>query len=179
MASLNKVQLIGNAGKDPEIRYSPSGMAICHLSLATSSKRKDQNGEMIETTEWHRLVFFDKLAEIIGQYITKGSTIYVEGRLKYGKYQDKDGVEKYTTDIVVDQMQMLGGRDGGGQQGGGQQAPQQRQQAPQQAPQRQQGNGGPQYANSNGNGQQRQQPTRNAPPQNQCGFDDMDDDIPF
>lgn len=112
MASVNKVILLGNCGKDPEVRYLPSGSAVATVSLATTSKRKDKNtGEYIEETQWHRLQAFDKLAEIFGEYVKKGSPIYVEGRIKYGKYTDKDGVERNTTDIVVDSMQLLGSRE--------------------------------------------------------------------
>lgn len=114
MASLNKVHLIGNCGKDPEIRYLPSGKAAANISIATTSKRKDKNtGETIETTEWHRVIFFDKLAEIVGEYVKKGSPLYVEGRLKYGKFTTKEGHEQYTCDIVADSMQLLGGRPSG------------------------------------------------------------------
>jgi single-strand DNA-binding protein len=112
VAAVNKVILVGNVGKEPEIRSTQSGDSICNLSLATTSKRKDKaSGESIEDTQWHRLVFFGKLAEIAGQYVTKGSSLYVEGTLKYGKYTDKTtGVERYTTDIMVSEMQMLGGK---------------------------------------------------------------------
>ena len=112
MASVNRVFLLGNCGRDPEVRYLPSGMAIANISIATSSKRKDKNtGETIEETQWHRVQFFDKLAGIVGEYVRKGSQIYVEGRLKYGKYTDKDGTEKHTCDIVADSMQLLGSRE--------------------------------------------------------------------
>lgn len=161
MASVNKVTLIGNAGRDAEVRYSPQGMAIANVSLATTSKRKDkQSGEVVEDTQWHRVTFYDKLAEIAGEYVKKGKSIYVEGRLKYGKFTDKDGIERNTTDIVAEQMQLLGGRDDGGSQ----QQPRQQQGAPRQtAPQ------GRQSA-----------PPRQAPQQRTgTGFDDMDDSIPF
>jgi single-strand DNA-binding protein len=109
MSSVNKVILMGNCGKDPEIRYLPSGAAVATLSLATSSKRKDKaTGEMVEDTQWHRLNFFDRLAEICGEYVKKGSKIYIEGRLRYGKYTDKDGIERNTVDIMVTEMQLLG-----------------------------------------------------------------------
>lgn len=111
MASLNKVQIIGNLGRDPETRFTADGGAIASLSLATTSAWKDKNtGEKKEETEWHRCVFYGKLAEIVGQYAKKGGSLYVEGRLKTRKWTDKDGVEKYTTEIVCDQMQLLGGR---------------------------------------------------------------------
>jgi single-strand DNA-binding protein len=117
MASLNKVQLIGNCGKDPELRYSTQGKAICNVSLATSSSWKDKNsGERMEETEWHRVVFFDRLAEIAGEYIKKGRSVYVEGRLKTRKWTDKDGVEKYSTEVMADQLQLLGGKEEGSAQ---------------------------------------------------------------
>jgi single-strand DNA-binding protein len=124
MASVNKVILIGNLGRDPEVRYAPSGSAICNVTLATSRQWKDKtSGEKQEETEWHRVVFYDRLAEIAGEYLKKGRPVYVEGRLKTRKWTDKDGVEKYTTEIVADQMQLLGSRegmgDGGGEGGGG------------------------------------------------------------
>ena len=108
MASVNKTILIGAVGRDPEVRYSASGKAIANLSIATSQKRKDkQTGEYIEDTQWHRLKFFDKLAEIVGEYVKKGSTIYVEGQIKYGKFTNKDGMEISTVDIVCDEMTIL------------------------------------------------------------------------
>ena len=118
MASVNKVILVGNLGKDPEVRYLPSGDAVANITLATSSKYKNKTGEMVEETEWHRVTFFGKLAEIVGQYLKKGRSVYVEGRIKTRKYTDKDGVEKYATEIVADRMQLLGGREGGGGSGG-------------------------------------------------------------
>jgi single-strand DNA-binding protein len=115
MASVNKVIIVGNLGRDPEIRYMPSGDAIANIAVATSYKSKDRNtGEQKEVTEWHRISFFGRLAEIVGQYLKKGSSVYVEGRLQTRKYTDKDGIEKYATDIVAEQMQMLGGRQGMG-----------------------------------------------------------------
>lgn len=109
MASLNKVQIIGNLGRDPEIRYMPSGDAIANIAVATSYKTKDKNtGEQKEYTEWHRISFFGRLAEIVGQYLQKGSSVYVEGRLQTRKYTDKDGIEKYATEIIAENMQMLG-----------------------------------------------------------------------
>ena len=155
MASVNKVILVGNCGRDPEIRYLPSGQAVANVSVATSSRRKDRtSGEMIDDTQWHRVTFYDRLAEIAGEYVKKGRPIYVEGRLKYGSYTDKaTGVEKNTVDIIATELQLLGGREGMGApagEGGG--APQ-RSAAPAAAPQ------------------------RGAPAKS--GFDDMDDDIPF
>jgi len=114
MASVNKVILVGNLGKDPDVRYMPSGDAITNITMATTDSWKDKNGEKQEKTEWHRVVFFNKLAEIAGEYLKKGSQIYVEGRLQTRKWQDKDGQDRYTTEIVADRMQMLGSRGGGG-----------------------------------------------------------------
>ena len=166
MASVNKVIIVGNLGRDPEIRYMPSGDAIANIAVATSYKSKDrQTGEQKELTEWHRISFFGRLAEIVGQYLKKGSSVYVEGRLQTRKYTDKDGIERYATDIIAENMQMLGGRQGmggGDSMGGGMDddgyEPQQRP-APRQAP--------PAPA-------ARPQPQRPAP-----NFSDMDDDIPF
>ena len=115
MASVNKVIIVGNLGRDPEIRYMPSGDAIANIAVATSYKSKDRNtGEQKELTEWHRISFFGRLAEIVGQYLKKGSSVYVEGRLQTRKYTDKDGIERYATDIIAENMQMLGGRQGMG-----------------------------------------------------------------
>ena len=152
MASVNKVQLIGNVGKDPEVRYLASGAAVANLSLATTSKRKDKNtGESIEDTQWPRLVFHERLAEIAGEFVRKGSPIFIEGRIKYGKYTDKNGVEKYTTDIVVSELQLLGSRQDRPE---GQQAPANR---PAAQPQRQ-----------------------DQPATSDSGFDDFDsEEIPF
>ena len=158
MASVNKVILMGNCGRDPEVRYLPSGQAVANVSIATSTKRKDKNsGETIEDTQWHRITFYDRLAEIAGEYVKKGRPIYVEGRLKYGTYTDKTtGVEKNTVDIIATELQLLGGREGmGGPSGdGGARAPA-RSAAPA-AP---------------------SAPRTAAPAKS--GFDDMDDDIPF
>jgi single-strand DNA-binding protein len=163
MASVNKVILIGNCGRDPEIRYLPSGQAVANISIATTSRRKDRtSGETVEDTQWHRVTFYDRLAEIAGEYVKKGRPIYVEGRLKYGKYTDQAGVEKNTVDIIATEMQLLGGREGmggpsGGDEDGG--APARR---PAAAP----------------------RPAASAPASRPAakpasGFDDMDDDIPF
>lgn len=160
MASVNKVILLGNCGRDPELRYLPSGQAVANVSIATSQRRKNKTtGETIEDTQWHRITFYERLAEIVGEYVKKGSSIYIEGRLKYGSY-DKDGVTHYTTDIVATEMQMLGGRDdsGGGAGGSQPQAARRPASAPRQAP----------PANS-----------PPAAPRPASGFDDMDDDIPF
>ena len=167
MASVNKVILIGNCGRDPEVRYMPSGQAVANVSIATSSRRKDRtSGELVEDTQWHRVTFYERLAEIAGEYVKKGRPIYVEGRLKYGKYTDQSGVEKNTVDIIATELQLLGGREGmgGPGEGGGQSyvggapapAPAPRAAAPSAAP--------------------RQAPSQ-APAAS--GFDDMDDDIPF
>ncbi len=115
MASVNKVILIGNLGKDPEIRYAPSGGAICNVRLATTRSWKDKaSGERKEETEWHSVVFYDRLAEIAGEYLKKGRSVYVEGRLKTRKWQDKDGQDRYTTEVIANEMQLLGNREGGG-----------------------------------------------------------------
>lgn len=164
MASVNKVILVGNLGRDPEVRYSPDGAAICNVSIATTSNWKDKNsGERREETEWHRVVFYNRLAEIAGEYLKKGRPVYVEGRLKTRKWQNKEGVDQYTTEIVADQMQMLGGRDGGdggmgGGMGGGESQGAPRASAPARAP-------------------QAQRPA--APAAGGANLADMDDDIPF
>jgi single-strand DNA-binding protein len=118
MASVNKVILIGNLGRDPETRYTIGGDAVTTLNIATSEQWKDKSGEKQERTEWHRVVLFARLAEIAGEYLKKGRSVYIEGRLQTRKYTDKDGVEKYSTEIVADRMQLLGGREGGGASGG-------------------------------------------------------------
>ena len=111
---VNKVILVGNLGRDPEVRYSPSGAAIANVTIATSEGWKDkQTGEMQERTEWHRVVFFSRLAEIAGEYLRKGSQIYIEGRLQTRKWQDKEGQDRYTTEVVANELQMLGSRGGG------------------------------------------------------------------
>jgi single-strand DNA-binding protein len=115
MASVNKVILVGNLGRDPETRYSPDGAAITNVTIATSDRWKDKaSGEMREATEWHRVVFFGRLAEIAGEYLKKGRPVYVEGKLRTRKWTDKDGHERYTTEVVADNMQMLGSREGAG-----------------------------------------------------------------
>lgn len=182
---VNKVILVGNLGNDPEVRYMPNGNAVANLSLATSESWKDQQGQMQERTEWHKLTMYRRLAEVAGEYLRKGSQIYVEGKLQTRKWQDQQGQDRYTTEIIVDQMQMLGGRmqDGGGQganqggyQGGGQGGYQNR---PQNAPQQ----GGGQGYGSGNQGQQGRpnqggQPNQNTPPMAEPDFD-FDDDIPF
>ena len=123
MASVNKVILVGNCGRDAEVRYMPSGQPVANVSLATTSRRKDKSsGEMIDDTQWHRITFYERLAEIAGEYIKKGTPLYVEGRLKYGKYTDQAGVERNTVDIIATELQLLGSREGrgsGGNEGGG------------------------------------------------------------
>lgn len=199
---LNQVQIIGRLGQDPEVR-EVQGNLVANFSIATTEKWKDKNsGEPMEHTEWHRVAVWGRLAEIVEQYVFKGSLIYISGKLKTSKYTDANGVEKYSTTIDADTMKMLDGRPGGQGEQGGQQGNQQRQ-APQQGQQRQPQGG--QQRQPQGGGQQRQQPQNNqqsnrqAPPQrsnqtnNQSrqqpqrqaapagggGFDDMDDDIPF
>ncbi len=120
MASVNKVILIGNLGRDPETRYAPSGGAICNVRIATTRNWKDKaTGEKREETEWHSVVFYDRLAEIAGEYLKKGRPVYVEGRLKTRKWQDKEGQDRYTTEIIATEMQLLGSREGGGGGAGG------------------------------------------------------------
>ncbi len=159
MASVNKVIIVGNLGRDPETRYMPSGDAMTTIAVATTDSWKDKtSGEKKEQTEWHRITFFGKLAEIAGQYLKKGSQVYVEGSLRTRKYTDKDGVEKYSTDIKADTMQMLGSRQGAG---GG--APMDDEYGSAPAPRQ----------NTNQNAAPRPAPK---PASN---FNDMDDDIPF
>src|SRR5687768_13351528 len=115
MASVNKVIVIGNLGRDPEVRYTPSGSAVCNVSVATTRTWKNkESGDKQEETEWHRVVFYDRLAEIAGEYLKKGRPVYVEGRLKTRKWQDKEGKDTYTTEIIAEQMQLLGSREGMG-----------------------------------------------------------------
>ncbi|HTP72721.1 MAG TPA: single-stranded DNA-binding protein [Burkholderiaceae bacterium] len=155
MASVNKVIVIGNLGRDPEVRYTPSGAAVCNVSIATTRNWKNRDsGEKQEETEWHRVVFYDRLAEIAGEYLKKGRSVYVEGRLKTRKWQDKEGKDNYTTEIIAEQMQMLGSREGMG------------------------------GANADDHAEPRSAPAPRAPAakpaaKSSTGFDDMDDDIPF
>ena len=121
MASLNKVMLIGNLGKDPEVRYTAGGTAVASFSLATSEKFKGKDGQWEEKTEWHNITLWARLAEIAGEYLSKGKTVYIEGRLQTRKWTDKDGRDRYTTEIVGEKMQMLSGKGEGGSQGGGNQ----------------------------------------------------------
>lgn len=162
---VNKVILIGNCGGDPETRYMPSGGAVTNITLATSETWKDkQTGQPQERTEWHRVVFFNRLAEIAGEYLRKGSKVYIEGSLRTRKWQGQDGQDRYTTEIVASEMQMLDSRggSGGGEGGQGYGNYNQQNQAP--APRQQQAPARP-------------QPSQDAPPAGQ--FDDFDDDIPF
>ena len=167
MASINKVILIGNLGRDPEVRYTPNGAAICNVTIATSRNWKDKtSGEKVEETEWHRVVFYDRLAEIAGEYLKKGRSVYVEGRLKTRKWQDKEGKDNYTTEVIADNMQMLGSREGmgGGAEEGG----------------RSSGYGGERGASGAAERPARPAPAaKPAPQKSATGFDDMDDDIPF
>ena len=163
MASVNKVILVGNLGRDPEMRYMPSGDALASFSIATTDNWKDKNGQKQERTEWHRISMFGKLAEIAGEYLKKGSSVYIEGRLQTRKWQDKEGNERQTTEVVADRMQMLGGRSGantyevmddeGAADASRQSAPSSSS-APRQAPAAKPAGGG-------------------------SGFDDFEDDIPF
>ena len=173
MASVNKVIVLGNLGRDPEVRYTPNGSAVCNLRIATTRNWKSKDsGEKMEETEWHSVVLYDRQAEIAGEYLKKGRSVYIEGRLKTRKWQDKEGVDRYTTEIVADSMQLLGGREGGGGGGGGADD---------------EGGGG-------GYSERSAAPQRSAPasrPASQAsnrpapqkpastGFDNMDDDIPF
>ena len=156
MASVNKAIIVGNLGKDPEVRYTASGEAICNITVATSDTWKDKaTGEKKEATEWHRISFFGKLAEIAGQYLKKGSQVYVEGSIRTRKWTDKEGQERYTTEIEASEMQMLGGRQSAGSSGG----------------------------EAEYGGSMPSQPaapaSRGAAPKKGPSFDDMDDDIPF
>ena len=174
MASVNKVIVLGNLGKDPEVRYTPNGNAVCNLRIATTRNWKNKDsGEKMEETEWHSVVLYDRQAEIAGEYLKKGRPVYVEGRLKTRKWTDKEGLERYTTEIVADSMQLLGGREGAG------------------------GGGAEEEGSSSGGGgggytERSAPPQRAAPaarpaaapasrpaPKAATGFDNMDDDIPF
>ena len=117
MASLNRVELIGNLGRDPEIRYTPGGTAVASFSLATSEKVKTKNGDLETRTEWHNIVLYARLAEVEGEYLTKGKSVYLDGKLKTRKWQDRDGKDRYTTEIIGEKLLMLGGRNGGGSEG--------------------------------------------------------------
>ena len=187
---VNKVILIGNLGNDPDVRFTPNGSAVANLSVATSESWTDKNtGQRQDRTEWHRVVVFGKLAEICQQYLRKGSKVYLEGKLQTRKWQDQNGQDRYSTEVVIDsfsgQMQMLDSRqDGAGMgvpMGGGyqqqQQAPAQQQAPQQQAPQQQPYSAPQQQSPAPAQQQQQQQPQ--AAPQPAAAFDDFDDDIPF
>jgi single-strand DNA-binding protein len=169
MASVNKVIIVGNLGRDPEVRYTPNGNAVCNVTVATSRQWKNkESGEKQEETEWHRVVFYDRLAEIAGEYLKKGRSIYVEGRLKTRKWQDKEGKDQYTTEVIAMEMQMLGSREG---MGGGASS---------------EDRGGEDYAGGGGGGGGQRsapaaRPAANRPAASKpaTGFDNMDDDIPF
>ena len=183
MASVNKVILVGNLGADPEVRYLPSGDAVANVRLATTDRYKDKaSGDFKEMTEWHRIAFFGRLAEIVSEYLKKGSSIYVEGRIRTRKWQGQDGQDRYSTEIVADQMQMLGGRNSGGRgEGSGhggdddfEQGTRRQPAAPASRP-----------AASRPPASNPVRPQHSAPPPAQTqsygggGFDEMDDDIPF
>lgn len=157
MASVNKVILVGNLGRAPEVRYSPDGAAICNMSIATTSSWKDKaSGEKREETEWHRVVMYNRLAEIAGEYLKKGRSVYIEGRLKTRKWQDKDtGADRYSTEVVADQMQMLGGRESNDHGGHAADAP------------------------DGADSKPRRRPAPSAPQSSSAGAAGMDDDIPF
>ena len=152
MASVNKVILIGNLGKDPETRYMSNGEAVTNITLATTDTWKDRNGEKQEKTEWHRVTFYRKLAEIAGEYLKKGRPVYVEGRLETRKWTDKSGADRYTTEIIANEMKMLGSRSGSGSFDG---------------------------PDSNENDSSSNSSNKPSAAKNNGGFDDMDDDIPF
>jgi single-strand DNA-binding protein len=162
MASVNKVIVLGNLGKDPEVRYTPNGNAVCNLRIATTRNWKDKStGDKVEETEWHSVVLYDRQAEIAGEYLRKGRSVYIEGRLKTRKWQDKEGADRYTTEIVADSMQLLGGRDDSG--GGG---------------------GGDTERGERGERSERPAPAARPAPtkpaaKTSTSFDNMDDDIPF
>ncbi|MGJ7567494.1 single-stranded DNA-binding protein [Variovorax sp. GB1R11] len=193
MASVNKVIVVGNLGRDPEMRTFPSGDQVANVTVATTDRWKDkQSGEMREATEWHRIVFNGRLAEIAGQYLRKGSQVYVEGSLRTRKWTDKDGIEKYTTEIRADQMQMLGSRQGmGGPAGGPEDDGGYSQGGGGGGGYSQGGNGGGASGGGNGGGggyaprapaaapRAPAPAPRQAPAKSSSGFDDMDDDIPF
>jgi single-strand DNA-binding protein len=159
MASVNKVTIIGNLGRDPEVRYTPGGAAVCNISIATTRNWKSkETGEKVEETEWHRVVFYDRLAEIAGEFLRKGKAVYVEGRLKTRKWQDKDGRDNYTTEIIAEQMQLLGGRDSVAESDGAS------------------------YGSGRSASAEPAAPKTSAPVAKSIpssSFDDMDDDIPF
>jgi single-strand DNA-binding protein len=151
MASVNKVILVGNLGRDPEVRYMPNGEAVCNFSIATTDSWKDKSGAKQEKTEWHSIVMYRKLAEIAGEYLKKGAPVYVEGRLQTRKWQTKEGDDRYTTEIIADSMQMLGSKDGGSSND----------------------------STHHDQSASHQQAPAKAAPAGGNGFDDFEDDIPF
>lgn len=157
MASVNKVILVGNLGRDPEVRYMPNGDAACNFSIATTDTWKDKNGQRQERTEWHNIVMYRRLAEIAGEYLKKGRPVYIEGRLQTRKWQTKEGQDRYTTEIIADQMQMLGGRDSGGSSTSYDSMNQDQPSAP----------------------RERAAPAAAKPAAADSAFDEFDDDIPF
>ncbi|PQV45919.1 single-stranded DNA-binding protein [Paraburkholderia sp. BL21I4N1] len=180
MASVNKVILVGNLGADPEVRYLPSGDAVANIRLATTDRYKDKaSGEMKEATEWHRVSFFGRLAEIVSEYLKKGSSVYLEGRIRTRKWQAQDGTDRYSTEIVAEQMQMLGGRGGsmgGGDEGGGGYSrgePSERSGGGGGGGRAVSGGGASRGGSGGGGGASRPSAPAGG------GFDEMDDDIPF
>ena len=171
MASVNKVILVGNLGRDPEVRFMPNGEAVCNFSIATTDSWKDKAGAKQERTEWHNIVMYRKLAEIAGEYLKKGRPVYLEGRLQTRKWQTKEGQDRYTTEIIADQMQMLGGKDSGGSNasydGGMDQSSGGGEENYSQAPAKQSTSSGKQTA------------ANSKPVSSGSGFDDFEDDIPF
>lgn len=171
MASVNKVILVGNLGRDPEVRFMPNGEAVCNFSIATTDSWKDKAGAKQERTEWHNIVMYRKLAEIAGEYLKKGRPVYVEGRLQTRKWQTKEGQDRYTTEIIADQMQMLGGKDSGGSNtsydGGMDQSNGGNDENYSQAPAKQ------------STSSAKQTPASSKPVSSGSGFDDFEDDIPF
>ena len=169
MASVNKVILVGNLGRDPEVRFMPNGEAVCNFSIATTDSWKDKSGAKQERTEWHNIVMYRKLAEIAGEYLKKGRPVYVEGRLQTRKWQTKEGQDRYTTEIIADQMQMLGGRDGAGSTASYEVG-------------MDQSSGGSDYdQTSSSQPAAKQTPAQSTPKPAAAGsgFDDFEDDIPF
>ncbi|WP_028201882.1 single-stranded DNA-binding protein [Paraburkholderia nodosa] len=184
MASVNKVILVGNLGAEPEVRYLPSGDAVANIRLATTDRYKDKaSGEFKEMTEWHRVSFFGRLAEIVSEYLKKGSSVYIEGRIRTRKWQAQDGTDRYSTEIVADQMQMLGGRSGGASTGsdmgddGGYSS--REQSAPRGGGRAAGGNSGGGAPRSSGGGTGGGAGGGRSSAPAGGGFDEMDDDIPF
>ncbi len=176
MASVNKVILVGNLGADPEVRYLPSGDAVANIRLATTDRYKEKaSGEMKEMTEWHRVSFFGRLAEIVSEYLKKGSSVYIEGRIRTRKWQAQDGTDRYSTEIVADQMQMLGGRGGAGGGGGDDGSYSRGEPVERSGGGGRAAGGGGASAGGARSGGASNRPSAPAG----GGFDEMDDDIPF